>query len=177
MAVWTVGVVLIAGASWREGWRRVLNPPAISIVLAVALNFLGAGKILPAWTFSALGVLGACAVPLGLVVIGGTLFDFLHAPRELLDGRVLTTSVLLRLGLLPLLFLAAVRWIPFPHELKQVMVIQAAMPAGISPLVIARHFGGQPLTAAQVILGTTAVGLLVIPLWIRVGILWAGLGG
>ena len=54
------------------------------------------------------------------------------------------------------------------------MVIQAAMPAGIMPLVLARHFGGQPITAAQVILGTTAVGLLVLPWWIRFGLAWVG---
>jgi hypothetical protein len=28
------------------------------------------------------------------------------------------------------------------------------------------------LTAVQVVLGTTAVGLFVVPLWLRVGISW-----
>jgi hypothetical protein len=87
---------------------------------------------------------------------------------------VVLSSVLLRLGLLPVVFLVAARWLPLPLELKQVMVVQAAMPAGIMPLVFARHFGGQPLTAAQVILGTTIVGLLVLPWWIRLGLAWVG---
>jgi predicted permease len=53
-------------------------------------------------------------------------------------------------------------------------VIEAAMPAGILPIVIARHYGGQPLTAVQVVVATTVVGLLVIPLWLRVGLAWVG---
>jgi predicted permease len=59
-------------------------------------------------------------------------------------------------------------------ELKRVIVIEAAMPAGILPIVIARHYGGQPLTAVQVVVATTVVGLLVIPLWLRVGLAWVG---
>jgi hypothetical protein len=42
------------------------------------------------------------------------------------------------------------------------------------PLVLARHYGGQPLIAAQIIVGTTLLGLFVIPLWLQFGIAWAG---
>jgi len=174
LAIWTIGIMVIAGASWREGWKRAINAPAISILMAVTLNAIGVGERVPEPLMTAFGSLGACAVPLGLLVIGATLYEFLHAPRELLDTRVVLSSVLLRLGILPVLFLAAARWLPLSLELKQVMVIQAAMPAGIMPLVLARHFGGQPITAAQVILGTTAVGLLVLPWWIRFGLAWVG---
>ena len=42
------------------------------------------------------------------------------------------------------------------------------------PLVIARHYGGQPLVAAQIILATTILGILAIPLWIAFGLHWTG---
>jgi predicted permease len=175
LAVWTVGVIVVAGASWRESWRRALNAPTIAIVAAVAVNAAGFADTVPRPVLEAFRLLGVCAVPLGLVIVGGTLFDFLREPRQLMDGRVLGTSVLLRLALLPWMFLFAVRWLPLSMELKQVMIVQSGMPAGLVPLLIARHYGGQPLTAAQVILGTTIVGLLVIPGWIRFGAMWAGL--
>jgi malate permease and related proteins len=174
LAIWSVGIVLVAGASWRDGWRRMINPPAVAIVLALALNKAGAAPWFPAPVMNAVAALGACAVPVGLLVIGGTLVDFMREPRALFDTRVIGASVLLRLGLLPLLFLVAARWMPVPVELKQVMVVQAAMPAGILPMVIARMYGGQPLTAAQVIIGTTVVGLLVIPWWLKLGMIWVG---
>jgi len=175
LAIWTVGVIMVAGASWRDGWRRIVNVPAVTIVVAVTLNLAGAGRIVPAPLLGALGTLGNCAVPLGLVVAGGTLFEYIGQPRQLFHGRVVSTALLLRLGLMPALFLVAARWLPLPLELKQIMVVQAAMPAGVSPILLARHFGGQPLTAAQVIFGTTVVALVVIPWWIRLGFAWVGL--
>lgn len=174
LAVWSVGVVVVAGASWRDGWRRAINPPSVSILVAIALNAAGVGEHVPAPLMTAFRSLGACAVPLGLVVIGGTLFEFLGRPRDLVDFRVLGAATALRLGLLPILILVAAKWLPISVELKQVMVVQAAMPAGIMPVVLARLYGGQPLTAAQVILGTTAVGLVLIPLWMRFGLAWVG---
>jgi malate permease and related proteins len=175
LAVWTVGVIVVAGASWREGWRRAINPPAIAIVCTVVLNALGLGENLPR-LFAALiegcRLLGICAVPLGLVVVGSTLYDFLREPRQLWDARVVSTSVLLRLAALPWVFLIAAKWLPLSVELKQVMIVEAAMPAGMSSLLIARLYGGRPLTAAQVIVGTTVAALFVIPWWIDFGLRW-----
>jgi hypothetical protein len=109
------------------------------------------------------------------VVVGSTLYEFLREPRQLWDGRVVGASVLLRLALLPWIFLLAAKWLPLSTELKQVMVVEAGMPAGMSPLLIARLYGGQPLTAAQVIVGTTVAALFVIPWWIDFGVRWVGL--
>jgi predicted permease len=72
------------------------------------------------------------------------------------------------------LILAAAKWLPLSIELKRVLVVQAAMPAGVMPIIIARHYGGQPLTAVQIVLGTTILALLTIPLWLRVGLAWVG---
>jgi predicted permease len=54
------------------------------------------------------------------------------------------------------------------------MIVQAAMPAGVMPLVIAQHYGGRPLTAVQIVIGTTALGIFLIPLWLRLGLVWIG---
>lgn len=172
LIIWTVGIILLAGASWRDAWRKALNPPSISIAIALLLNAVGAGDYAPAPLMSAVGALGLCAVPIGLVVTGGSLYEHIIKPRELLDARIISASVVLRLLILPVLFLIAARWLPISIELKRIMVIQAAMPAGVGPLIIARHYGGHPLTAAQVIFGTTVIGLFVIPWWIRFGLAW-----
>jgi hypothetical protein len=48
------------------------------------------------------------------------------------------------------------------------------MPAGIFSIVLAKHYGGRPLTAVQIVVSTTVLGVLVIPLWLRVGLAWVG---
>ncbi len=173
MAIWTLGLLVLSGLSPREGWRKLLNPVVGSLVVGVLLNTLGLK--LPALLLHLVDTLGACAIPLGLLVAGASVDHHLHKPQELYSPRISLGGCFLRLGLLPLVFLALAKWSPLTLELKRVLVIQAAMPAGMLPLVIARHYGGQPLVAAQVILGTTFVGIALMPLWIHWGLRWVGL--
>ena len=55
------------------------------------------------------------------------------------------------------------------------MVLQAAMPAAVFPIILARHYQGDPPTALRVVIGTSVVGLVTIPLWIRFGMHFVGL--
>lgn len=172
LAAWTVGILLLAGGSFRDNWRKVLNPPVFALVGAILLNVVHTE--IPPTVQRTIASLGACAVPLGLLLVGAFLEEHLRNPGALVAPRIALGSVLLRLGALPLVFLAGAKWLPLSPELRQVVVVQAAMPAGVFPIVLTKHYGGQPLTAAQVVVSTTAVSLFVIPLWIQFGFWWIG---
>jgi predicted permease len=75
------------------------------------------------------------------------------------------------------LLLLLAKFLPCSLELKRVMIVQAAMPTAIIPIIIAKLYGGHPRTAVQIVLGTTALGIFVIPLWLRAGIEWVGVSG
>ncbi|MEN9840600.1 MAG: hypothetical protein RL376_400 [Verrucomicrobiota bacterium] len=171
-AIWTVGILMLSGVSLRDGWRRVLNPPVYALVAAVTLNLTGLAEGMPGVARQAIQMAAACAVPLGLLLIGATLVEFFNAPRTLVDRKVTPLACALRLGVIPLGMLGLAAALPLPVELRAVVIVQAAMPAGILPIVIARHHGGRPLTAVQVVLGTTAVGLFIVPLWLKLGLGW-----
>ncbi|MBW8780636.1 MAG: AEC family transporter [Verrucomicrobia bacterium] len=173
-AIWTVGILVLAGLSLREGWRKLANPPVFALVAAVLMNTLNLGRFMPSVVTEVIHLSSVCAVPLGLMLIGATLVEYLSRPAELFDVRVTCASGVLRLGLLPMLFLLIARFLPCPPDLKRVIIVQAAMPAGILPIVIAKHYGGRPLTAVQVVVGTTVLGIFLIPLWLRLGLLWTG---
>ncbi len=49
------------------------------------------------------------------------------------------------------------------------------MPSALFPLVMSRHYRGDLTTALRVVIGTSLVGPLTIPLWIRSGLHIAGL--
>jgi len=119
--------------------------------------------------------LAVCAVPLGLIMTGVSIQPHLNDPKQWINPRVTGVAIFLRLGLLPFVFLAAARYLPCPVELKRVLVVQAAMPSGVSSVLVARLYGGQPLVAVQIILGTTLLALFTIPFWIRFGLAFAGL--
>jgi len=57
----------------------------------------------------------------------------------------------------------------FSYELNQLIIIQAAMPAAMIPIVLSKYYKGCPETAFQVTFSTTLLGLITIPLWIRLG--------
>ncbi|MFA5264215.1 MAG: AEC family transporter [Opitutaceae bacterium] len=172
MAFWTVGILLLSGLSPREGWKKLVNPVVISLLVGVALNMFHI--TLPAIMLRTVDALAGCAIPLGLLMAGAGVDKHLHKPSDLFEARVSIGASLLRLGILPLIFLALAKWLPLTLELKRVLVIQAAMPSGMLSLVIARHYGGQPLVAARVIVITALLGLAVIPLWIAFGLRWVG---
>ena len=171
-AIWTVGILVLSGGSLREGWRRLINPPLVTLIAALIGNAVHLDQHLPQAIRMAIGMLAACAVPLGLLLIGGVLMEYLVRPAQLVSARVTSGACLLRLAIFPACFLVLAAVLPASPDLKRVIIVQAAMPAGILPIVIAKHYGGQPLTAVQVVVGTTAVGLVAIPWWLGAGLAW-----
>lgn len=170
IAIWTVGISFLAGGSLRDGLGKILNPMVVALLIGLALNLSGLNSQLPTEVTSSVSMLAACAVPLGLLAIGANLFDHIRDGETLWDSRDSTLAILLRLGLLPLIGLFLAWYFPLSIELKRVLVFQAAMPAGIMPIVLTKHYGGQPVVAVRVALATTVVGMLTMPLWIRFGL-------
>lgn len=172
LALWTVGVLVLSGQLGRGWWRGVVNPISVTIVLALAINFSGLYVHLPDFVLGGVRLLGQAAIPLSLVLVGATIADYVLQMGFKTGGRLMVGACLLRLVLLPALFLLAAWLLPVSIELKRVMVLQAAMPAAIFPIVMARHYGGDPMVALRVALGTTLVSFLTMPVWLTVG-LWA----
>lgn len=54
-------------------------------------------------------------------------------------------------------------------ELKQVLVVQAAMPAAMVPILLAKIYGGRPVVAVQIVIATTIVSILTLPYIITYG--------
>lgn len=169
LALWTVGVLIVRGGSGRLSWRSMLTPPVIAIAISLLLNLSGADAALPKFALQTAHMLGQSAVPLALVLTGATLADLLGQMPLKAAGLVASAAVGMRLGVLPLLFLFLAWALPASPELKRIIVIQAAMPAAMLPIVLTRHYGGDAGTALQVVLATTALGLITIPFWLQIG--------
>lgn len=161
------------GAAW---WRKALNAPVIAIVLSLALNAATGDRALPEWIGGGARMLGAAAIPMALLLTGATLADFLVELRTAHSGAaVLAMASVLRLGVLPLGFFALARFAPASVELKRVLVVQAAMPCAMLPIVLAKHYGGNAGMAVQIVFVTTLLALLTIPTWIHFGMWLVGL--
>lgn len=174
-AIWSLGLIVLTGVSTREGWMRLVSPMLVTLVASVLINLSGLSPHVPGIVGTMAHSLGACAVPVGLVMTGVNVANFLDEPGRLLHWNVAAGACAVRLLILPALTLGIACWLPWSVEMRRIFVVEAAMPAGVIPILIARHYGGQPLTAVQVALSTTVVGLVTCPLWMRAGLAWLGL--
>jgi malate permease and related proteins len=171
IAMWSLGVGFILSArAGKSVWRRIFSPPVISILIAVPMNLLRVEQYLPQALLQSLNLLGQCAIPLGLLLIGATFSDLAKGVRAFEKMRVPLLATLLRMGIFPIAYLVFIFLFPLSLELQQVLIIQAAMPCAVFPIVLTRHFDGSSEIALKVVLSTTLVGLLTIPLWVRLGI-------
>lgn len=170
IAMWSLGVGFILSANDpKPAWRRILSAPVISILIAVPLNLLGIDAYLPNFVFEAIDLLGQCAIPIGLLLIGATFADLARGVKLTTRAHIPILAVLLRMGAYPALFLLIAYILPLSTELKQVVIVQAAMPCAVFPIVLARHYDGSPEVALKIVLGTTIVSLVTIPLWLSFG--------
>lgn len=161
LACWTAGVGLMTGLG-QAPWRLAVNPPVLAILLSLALNFSGLHAWMPGVLRNTLDMMGTCAVPLAVLLIGASIYDVWG--QEAVRWSVALFAPVLRLALLPLAFLATAAWLPVTPELKNVLLIQGAMPSAVFNIVIARHYGGHAPTAVQVVIATTVVSLASTPL-------------
>ena len=175
IAFWTFGLMFLGGASLKEGWKKAINAPVISILVALSLNYTNGAQWMPGFLLTTAHMLGQCAFPLGILLIGAVISDEFRAFHSSPGWRVMTGACLIRLGMLPVLFLLIAKNLPCSAELKSVIILQAAMPAAVFPIVISKHYGGDINTALRVVLSTSVLGLLTIPLWIRYGLKFVGL--
>jgi hypothetical protein len=75
-------------------------------------------------------------------------------------------ALVLRLGVLPVLILAAALWLPLDPALRTVLVVQSVMPSAVFPVVLAKMHGGDMPTALRIVLGTSLASLVTIPFWL-----------
>lgn len=169
IAFWSVGIFILTAASPSRAIKNMVNGPTLAIVFSLALNLIGASGWIPSFATGTIHMLGQSAVPLALILTGATLADLISQTRTGTAMPVSIGSSLLRLLILPVLFLLLAEYLPCSPELKQVIVIQAAMPAAMLPIILSKHYGGDPAIAIQVVIPTTLLGLFTIPLWIKLG--------
>jgi malate permease and related proteins len=184
VAFWTTGFALFMGHSPLRDWRRVLTSPVRAIIAGVAINLITAQFGLrlddqtlanAAWGWpvkvimDVIHLIGLCSIPVALIVIGATMADFWNEFHSSAGSGVMALAILVRNLICPLGFVALALALPMSRELKETLVVQAAMPAGVFTLLLTRHNGGSVPVALQVIFSTSAAAILTLPLWIHFG--------
>jgi len=185
LAVWTIVLFTMMGKIDGKSLRRVINAPSIAIVLSVSLNLLGNSRFVPDafhdhiapcfdFLLMAIKLLGAAGIPLSIILIGMIFAEHFHRKeiRERLSStlKISFWSILIRLAVMPAIFISLAVWLPCTLEIKQVLVIHGATGSAIFTMALAKHYGGDPKTAFDTILSNSLLTALTLPAWIAVGL-------
>jgi predicted permease len=133
LAFWSIAVAQLTGHSEKGRFRRAINAPIVAIPTALALNALGAKTWIPPSVTRTFHLLAVCAIPLGLLLSGALIADYVNWESVRHGRRTIAASVAVRILALPALIMTFTRFAPLDVALKSVLVIQAAMPAAIFP--------------------------------------------
>jgi malonate transporter len=142
---------------WLELAR---NPLVVSTLAGFAWNL--AGLPMPGFLGQTLGLLGASALPAGLLAVGAAL--------RIESGRANAAAhawwLAVKLGATPLAALACVKLFAIPPVPAGVLLLWAALPTASSAYILAVRMGGDgPSVATQITVGTL-VSMATIPLWV-----------
>lgn len=168
LAVWTIGIIIIAGGVKNLSAGIFLRGPLMAVVIGLLLGWTGLGfYVAVPPVMNTLSMFGGCAVPLCMMLFGCTMYDSWE--RMQWNLRLNIAGVLTRLVLAPMLILLLAWALPVDPLIKRIMVLQAAIPSAVIPVILAKRFGGHPDIATQVLLVTTLVSFITLPVWLAVG--------
>ena len=167
VAIWSVGVMLMSGDTGIQ-WRRLANGPIIAVAIGLALVTLRIDHLVIGPPRTAISMLGAGAFPLAILMTGATIMDLVGTEKP--SWKIISAACFVRLAVMPVVIILCARFIPMADELKQILLVQAAMPAALVPILLARLYGGRPGIAVQVVIATTVVSVFTLPYIITFGI-------
>ncbi len=158
--LWTMGVSLYVKGSRRDKLTKVLLNPCVVIV------FVGVALMLSPFTITgapatALKSIGDMTGPLAMMIIGASLAE--QKPRELLDKDAFLLAAM-RLIVMPLIALGALKLIGMDEQLMRVTVILLAMPVAYTTAILAERYNANYHFAGKCVCLSTVLSLLTVPL-------------
>ena len=164
---WTLGTYLIqrdgegeAQFDLKTSLKKVFSPPLMGFLLGLVLVILHIK--LPAFLASDLQYLGNLTTPLSMIFIGLSVSN--AGLKQLTLKKDQFLILLGRFVVAPLLMATIVYWAPLPSLMKQVFIIQSAMPVMTNAPVVAKLYGADSDYAAVMVTETTLATMVVIPI-------------
>ena len=164
---WTLGTYLIqrdgegeAQFDLKTSLKKVFSPPLMGFLLGLVFVMLQIK--MPAFLASDLQYLGNLTTPLSMIFIGLSVSHV--GVKQLVLGKEQLLILLGRFLVAPLLMASIVYWVPLPSLMKQVFIIQSAMPVMTNAPVVARLYGADSDYAAVMVTETTLATMVVIPI-------------
>jgi predicted permease len=146
-------------------WRRIISPMLIATLLAVGLSLTGWKDAVPDLVLQITDLLGRMALPLILIVIGGSLYLDIKSA----SGKVYLKETVVFIGVKNLLYpgitLLAISHLQISSDVGILLLLQSAAPPLTSvPLMVQRE-GGNKNAASQFLTASFVFSAFTVPLF------------
>ncbi|NLL25236.1 MAG: AEC family transporter [Spirochaetales bacterium] len=162
--MWSAGLALFGDRDQSLGERIkkvVLHPCMVAVYVGFFLMFTSI--TLPSFITQTLASLGNSTTALSMLLIGSLFAEPGQNPFH--TDRKLVHFTFLRLLVIPLVSFLVCRMIGLDSIITGVVVILAAMPGGSTTVILASKYGSDTAYASKLVVFSTMLSLLSIPLW------------
>ncbi|HOW35103.1 MAG TPA: AEC family transporter [Candidatus Omnitrophota bacterium] len=164
LVFWSLGVWLLTRNKIDKfDLTNLLVSPLGAVLISLLLIALGLQRFIPDILLKPVKMLGDCALPLAMVVVGGNLARIAISEGNKKDISWVVLGKLLLLPLLALLFTSAFQ---IKGLIGFLIVLEAAVPSATSLSVVSRHYKTEDKFINQGIFFTYIASLITIPIFL-----------
>jgi hypothetical protein len=143
-------------------WSRIFNPVLIATVLAILVRLWGWADYLPDFAKSILAILGAMALPLIMIILGGSLYLDFKQKGKIYYGEMIKFLAVKNI-IFPLAFLGLLVWFKPAYGIALLFILESAVPPITGTPIMVERAGGNKSIANQFVLSSFVFSIISLP--------------
>ena len=147
-------------------WNRILNPILFATLLALIVQILNGRDYLPDFIESIFEIMGVMALPLVMIILGGSLYLDLHQGGKFyvkeISKFLVVKNLVFPLACLGLLLLLR-EFIDLPYDVALLYILQSAVPPITGTPIMTERGGGNKSISNQFVFSSFAFSVVSIP--------------
>lgn len=160
LVIFSIGIWVLSSGNNNSIKSLLQNPMMWSMLVGIIFAVLGIH--FPQWIDQPLSTLSNLTLPIALLVAGAQIGSIRFEKNG--NTPYMITVTLSRLIVIPGLLIGLFALLSWQNPEHKVMILQSAMPVGISSTIFARNYGADSNFTAIATLWTTALSLITLPL-------------
>ena len=151
------------GPKVKMQWSRIINPILIGTIVGIIVQLIGLRDYLPDFIKQIFQLLGGMALPLTMIVLGGSLYlDFKQ--RGKFYFKEILKFITIKNVIMPLAFLGIIIWIKPFYGIALVLLLQGAVPPVTATPILTEKAGGNKAIVNQFVFSSFIFSIISIPL-------------
>jgi predicted permease len=160
-AMWIFGMAVFTKDKQRHALAKTLIHPAM-IAVYIGVTFMFLPVSIPTGIAGPIAAIGGCTMPLSMLLVGSILTE---TNISMLRDKTLFLYCFLRLIVIPGVVFLGCSAFGVNHDITQVCVLMAGMPAAATTGLLALRYGSDEKLGSTMIVTSTILFFALLPLW------------